>query len=93
MEYKDQLKDPRWQRKRLEIMQRDGFRCLVCDSGKLELNVHHLYYLPNTMIWEYDNEGLVTVCKDHHNQLHKDLPKLAGIIAFKILCKKYDPNE
>ena len=26
-DYVEKLKDPRWQRKRLEIMQRDGFRC------------------------------------------------------------------
>lgn len=90
MDYKAQLKHPKWQKKRLEIMQRDGFKCRICKSEEKQLQVHHLYYLPNTKIWEYDNEGMVTVCNEHHEQLTKDLPKLAGIIAFEILCKKYE---
>lgn len=42
--YAFKLKDPRWQRKRLEILQRDNFTCQECYATDKELNVHHLIY-------------------------------------------------
>ena len=30
MNYSEQLKSPKWQKKRLEIMQRDKFTCQLC---------------------------------------------------------------
>lgn len=90
MDYKEQLKHPNWQKKRLEIMQRDHFKCRVCKSEDKQLQIHHLYYLPKTKIWEYDNEGMVTVCKEHHEQLTHELGKLSGLIAFEILCKRFE---
>ena len=90
MTYKDQIKHPKWQRKRLEIMKRDKFQCTICHCKEKQLQIHHLYYLPNTMIWDYDNECYRTVCNIHHEQLTNDLSKLSGLIAFKILCKKFE---
>ena len=90
MTYQEQIKHPKWQKKRLEILERDGFKCRVCKSEERQLHVHHLYYVPKMLTWEYDNEGLVTVCDEHHEQLTRDLPKLSGIIAFDILMKKYN---
>jgi len=90
MTYKQQIKHPLWQMKRLEIMQKDGFKCTICGCDDKQLHVHHLYYLPNTLIWEYDDEALKTVCEEHHEQLTKDLSKLAGLIAFEILKKRFD---
>lgn len=89
MNYINQLKDGRWQRKRLEIMQRDGFKCKVCGSENA-LNVHHLYYQAGAKIWEYDDETLVTLCEICHNVIHKDLAKISGLIAFKILSGEID---
>lgn len=89
MTYLEQIRNPKWQKKRLEIMQRDGFKCCICKANDKPLNVHHLYYMPKTLIWEYDNEAMKTVCEEHHEQLTKDLPKLAGLLAFDILRKKY----
>jgi 5-methylcytosine-specific restriction endonuclease McrA len=60
--YQDKLRDPRWQRKRLEIMQRDGFRCVVCDDGENELNIHHCYYARDKEPWEYEDHALATLC-------------------------------
>lgn len=89
MNYSSQIKDGRWQRKRLEIMQRDGFKCKICNSIDA-LNVHHLHYEPRTKIWEYDNESLVTLCENCHNAIHFDLGKISGLIAFKILSGEID---
>lgn len=90
MDYKTQIRTSQWQRKRLEIMQRDDFKCRICTSDGF-LNVHHLYYLPNVVIWDYDSEGIITLCQECHEKITHDLPKLSGIVAFQILAGKIDP--
>lgn len=64
--YSEQLKDPCWQKKRLEVMQRDGFRCQHCLSEDRELQIHHLVYHKGAKAWEYDNNELVTLCRRCH---------------------------
>ncbi|MDZ4345946.1 MAG: hypothetical protein U1E51_26330 [Candidatus Binatia bacterium] len=64
--YAQQLRDPRWQKKRLEIMERDGFTCRHCESTKKTLNVHHTYYESGAAPWEYPEHALVTFCEDCH---------------------------
>jgi 5-methylcytosine-specific restriction endonuclease McrA len=66
MSYSLKLKDPRWQRKRLEILQRDNFQCTCCGDTESEIHVHHSYYEFGKEIWEYDNETLYTLCSDCH---------------------------
>ena len=69
--YSEKLKDPRWQRKRLEIMQRDDFRCVHCCSESEMLSVHHRYYIAGRMPWEYPNWSLKTLCKVCHQASHE----------------------
>lgn len=38
--YYEQLKDPRWQKKRLEIMNRANFKCEECGDSENMLSVH-----------------------------------------------------
>jgi hypothetical protein len=64
--YSELLRDPRWQKKRLEIMQRDEFSCQNCGDGESILNVHHKYYVSGKKPWEYDNVSLITLCEDCH---------------------------
>lgn len=64
--YKEQLLDPRWQRKRLEILQRDEFTCQVCYDSESTLHVHHKHYHKGRMPWEYADEELVTLCATCH---------------------------
>lgn len=65
--YSEKLKDPRWQRKRLEIMKRDEFTCRKCGDNETQLHVHHKQYINGNDPWEYDNKDLVTLCKDCHS--------------------------
>ena len=44
MEYAEKLKDPRWQKKRLEILERDAWVCQKCFDTKSTLHVHHRIY-------------------------------------------------
>lgn len=92
MNYKTDLKSGKWQKKRLEIMERDGFKCRAC-HGKNDLTVHHLYYQPGLKPWEYDNEAMVTICNECHKQIHFEVSKLAGIIAFKLIIGELDETD
>lgn len=64
--YSELLKDPRWQKKRLEILSLDGWQCRQCNNKKETLHVHHMYYEKGKMPWEYDNSALVTYCWECH---------------------------
>ncbi len=65
--------DPRWQKKRLEIMQRDEFKCTECNDEKSTLNVHHRYYVKNRDVWDYPAFSLVTLCEGCHSTAHTKL--------------------
>lgn len=60
--YFEKLKDPRWQKKRLEVFERDNFKCTNCGSSEKTLHVHHGYYTSDTEPWEYNIKSLHTVC-------------------------------
>lgn len=66
MTYAERLKDPRWQRKRLEILNRDNFTCQECGSPDKTLHVHHRRYQHGMSPWEYPKNELVTLCEDCH---------------------------
>lgn len=68
--YVQRLRDPRWQRKRLEIMNRDDFRCRLCGESEATLNVHHLWYRREADPWDYPDTALVTTCGGCHEELH-----------------------
>lgn len=90
--YSEKLKDPRWQRKRLEIMQRDGFRCRRCGSGSKTLNVHHWKYDRNP--WDAKNSDLVTFCEECHQNIEKRISVIKHHLRYedvlecfeKVLC-------
>jgi hypothetical protein len=65
-EYYEKLKDPRWQKKRLEIFERDQFACRSCHCDFEMLAVHHVKYLPNTEPWDYPDSLLITLCEGCH---------------------------
>jgi hypothetical protein len=68
--YWEKLKDPRWQRKRLEVMERVNFTCQKCYREDQTLNVHHLYYMSKRDPWEYPNFALQCICEECHEEGH-----------------------
>ncbi len=64
--YREKLLDPRWQRKRLEVLGRDNFSCQDCGTTKKTLHVHHCYYERGKDPWDYPAESLLTLCCDCH---------------------------
>lgn len=67
--YSDNLKDPRWQKLRLKIMERDEFKCRQCLDDKEQLQIHHIKYIANKLPWEYPEELLETLCVDCHKSI------------------------
>jgi 5-methylcytosine-specific restriction endonuclease McrA len=64
--YSRKLTNPLWQRKRLDVFNRDNFSCTRCGNSKNELQVHHLDYIPGIEPWEYPLDMLTTLCIDCH---------------------------
>jgi len=87
MTYKEKLKDPRWQRKRLEILERDKWRCRACGERNQIMHVHHLSYSKSYSPWDCDNSELVTLCSECHYIYHNFYSrilneKLKYVVAF-----------
>ncbi len=72
MDYLEKLKDPRWQKKRLKIFERDGWQCKFCGLSDLPLHVHHLFYFKNREPWEINDGFLLTLCEDCHDSEGKE---------------------
>lgn len=67
LEYREKLKDPRWQKRRLQIFERDQWTCQLCSRTDLELHLHHLHRTTENP-WEEPDLHLLTVCKACHDQ-------------------------
>lgn len=65
--YREKLVDPRWQKKRLQILSRDNWACRNCAASDKTLHVHHLHYR-SIEPWEYDDFELVTLCEECHDR-------------------------
>lgn len=85
---------PKWLQKRFEIFERDKYECVACKTSKKELHVHHLYYEKDNEIWDYDNETLITLCKDCHNYVHApEFKKITNLILLKIIKSNFNYFE
>lgn len=63
--YAELLRDPRWQRKRLEILNRDEWACQCCLGEDVTLHVHHNKY-EGDFPWECPDQYLITLCENCH---------------------------
>lgn len=91
LSYAEMLKDPRWQKKRLEVMQRDGFICQHCLSEDKPLQVHHLVYEKDKKPWEYADEDLITLCEECHQRETEENSEIYGY--FKILVGQFKKSK
>lgn len=79
--YWELLRDPRWQRKRLEIMERADFKCEVCGADGKTLNVHHKRYRKDASPWEYSDRELQCLCGDCHQTYHDWKSRLEDVLT------------
>lgn len=73
MNYRQKLLDPRWQKKRLSIFERDGWKCTICESSDKTLHAHHVFYEYGKEPWEYEDYALSTLCDECHESEHESL--------------------
>ena len=86
-QYWQKLQDPRWQRKRLEILNRAEFCCEGCGDSESQLQVHHGYYEKGKEPWEYEDDTLWCLCDKCHETAHR----VRNIN--NVALAKYIPND
>lgn len=80
MSYAEKLRNPLWQRKRLEIMGRDDFKCVACSLADETLAVHHIWYTGYNP-WDAPAADLQTLCDSCHKWLG---PHSRGGVGFEM---------
>lgn len=65
--YAAKRKDPRWLRKRSEVLTSANFMCQDCGTATDSyLEVHHCIYIPRLEPWDYPNDLLMALCEECH---------------------------
>jgi hypothetical protein len=85
--YQKQLRNPLWQRRRLEIFHRDGWQCQSCGETGRELQVHHRWYTGGLAPWESPDIALVTLCVACHERV--SMNKLPEVTHQSTLADTY----
>lgn len=95
MEYSRKLQNPKWQKKRLEILQRDQFKCIHCGCDDKELHVHHRWYQFGKDIWDYPDTCFETLCYECHEYIEmniKDSTSDMQVLLRRTLLNQDDYN-
>jgi hypothetical protein len=71
MTYAEKLRHPRWQKMRLEVLERDKFTCQLCGDTETTLDVHHFCYHVSGDPWGVDDSCLTTYCRHCHEMVEK----------------------
>ena len=90
--YSEKLRDPRWQRRRLEIMHRDEFTCQKCGDKENTLHVHHRWYKSGKEPWEYPGELLVTLCESCHQSEEENKEAQKYLIRAFLVCGNFNTD-
>jgi len=81
MNYSQKLNDPRWQKKRLEIMQRDQWKCTMCKDEGQTLHIHHINYSTGSEPWECGDEDVATLCRKCHREIECSIRLLRNAVV------------
>ncbi len=84
--YAEKLKDPRWQKKRLKILERAKWKCELCSDEKTELHVHHLEYSGEP--WEVSDDKLQCLCKHCHDLVTNHIGDSEDLVSVKKVVSK-----
>lgn len=93
MTYSEKLKDPRWQRRRLEVLERCKWKCVSCESAGKTLHVHHRWYVSGREPWEYPAICLVALCDECHENQREEAAIENGTEWELLLAHLFDPND
>lgn len=76
--YSEKLRDPRWQKMRLEVLEAKGWICEKCRDTTTEFHIHHIEYSSTGNPWDADPELLCVLCKHCHSVIED----LKGIFLY-----------
>lgn len=79
--YGEKLKDPRWQKRRLEMLEAADWACDDCRTKSDTLHVHHGYYSRGMDPWEYPSDTLHVLCETCHKKSEVGRDKLYALLA------------
>ena len=82
--YMKKLRDPRWQKRRLEVLEKADWTCEWCHATKRNLQVHHAYYAPRSEgmdPWDYADGSLWCLCDPCHKKAESVKQELYKVFA------------
>jgi 5-methylcytosine-specific restriction endonuclease McrA len=81
----------KWREKRNSIVERDSYLCQVCkENDKYNYNgleVHHITSLEEDFDRRLDEDNLITLCEEHHEQA--ECGEISKEYLYKLLEKEY----
>lgn len=79
--YSELLRDPRWQKKRLEVLEEKHWQCEACRETDTTLHVHHKHYVQGREPWDYEDDQLAVLCENCHSSRHEADKRLHDLLA------------
>jgi hypothetical protein len=80
--YADKLRDVRWQKKRLQVLDSSKWKCEHCHDSSNQLHVHHYWYEPGKSPWEYDDKCYAALCDKCHERWHISKAHIDRLVSF-----------
>ena len=66
MTYAEKLKHPKWQQRRLQLLESAKWKCERCSTKEVTLHVHHHFYRSRANPWDYPDYAYVVLCENCH---------------------------
>lgn len=103
MSYAEKLKDQRWQKLRLQLLEAAGWQCQSesCENRneRPTLHIHHRLYLRNTDPWDYEPWAYAVLCEKCHEfeqglleNAHAALAKYPDLLGACVDVNRMDPD-
>lgn len=64
-----------------------GDACQACKAGQA-LQVHHPFYLPDRMLWQYEIDEVQLLCDRHHAESHAELERFKRYVYPHLLPRE-----
>lgn len=79
--YLELLKHPKWQKKRLGILEAHDFTCDECGDTEATLHVHHRFYKKKAKPWEYEDGDFAVLCVTCHDIVTENLREFRAMVG------------
>lgn len=84
--YSQLLQDPRWKKRRDEIITLFGRVCWQCKKTESPMHVHHRYYVAKRLPWNYPDVAHRVLCEECHEWKHDGPQQLEDWEYFLDAC-------